>query len=84
MDAVETTAQYLSLVREFMLSIGPVLARNRLVMLRHTARSMDEDITKLLAEAAEANAFQTLQWAMYLAAKYQKCCHEALAPPKDQ
>lgn len=77
-------AEYLTLVRQFMLALAPVIARHRLTLLRYTARHMDESIDKLVAESAKANAHQTLEWAMYLAAIYRQCHNEAFTPPKNK
>lgn len=77
-------AEYLNLVRQFMLVLAPVIARHRLTMLRWTARHMDESIDKLVAESAKANAKQTLEWAMYLASIYRRCLDEAITPTKDK
>jgi hypothetical protein len=76
--------EYMDLVRQFMLALTPILARHRLSMLRHSVRNLDEDINRLTTEAASANAYQCLQWAMQLASRYRDCYHEALTTAQDK
>lgn len=76
---VQDQREYLELVRQFMLSLAPVMARHRLAMLRHSVRNLDEDLNRLTREAAIANGRQVLEWAMHLASHYTECYNEAIS-----
>lgn len=75
---------YLDLIRQFMVALAPIMTRHRLAMLRHSAKSLDEDVNRLMREAAYANASQTLEWSMHLAARFRACYNEAISPQEPE
>jgi hypothetical protein len=69
-------AAQLSLIKEFMLVLAPIVARHRFTELRHNYFNLpkDHDGVQEYSNLAAENARITLELAMHLSGQYASCC----------